>query len=104
VDEYLVIPPIAPIGGLGFFETISGGVPTDFQYTPRKMVDHSQIQPSIKESYSKLHGRKVTNYIRTIEKCQQRSNDLSVILICFGHVLRQTKPLKKVIYQDYFFV
>jgi hypothetical protein len=61
------------------------------------MVHRSQSQWSHQASNSKLHGTKVTHYIHTIKSCEQWRNDLSVILICFGHVLGRAKPLKEVI-------
>jgi hypothetical protein len=98
------ISAMAPIGGLGSLKTISGGVPATAQYTPRKGVDRFQIQPSHKESNSKLHSTNVAHSIHTIENCEQRRKDLSIFLIRFGHVLRRTKALKKMLFQNIFSV
>jgi hypothetical protein len=79
-------------------------VPTKVQYTPEKMADRSQAQRTPKNltlNYI-VHSRKATHYIRKIEKCEQRRNDLSVILIAFGRVLRRTKALKKVVFETIF--
>jgi hypothetical protein len=60
-----------------------------------------QDPSSNQASNSKLHSTNVANYIHTIESCEQPRNDLSGTLICFGHVFRRTKPLKKTIFRNY---
>jgi hypothetical protein len=76
-------------------ETVAGPVPRTFQYMSKNMRDRSQIQLSHQASNSKSHTTNVANYIHTIKNCQRATNDLSVVLICLGHVLRRTKPSKE---------
>jgi hypothetical protein len=76
---------------------IAGPVRRNLQYTYNKTVDSSQCKSSNRASNSKLHSTIIANYIHTIESCEQPRNDLSGTLICFGHVLRRTKPLKAAI-------
>jgi hypothetical protein len=82
----------------------TGGVPTDFQYKPNKGVDHSHIQESHKASNSKVHNRRLAHCIHKRENYEQWRNDLSGILIYFGHVLRPNKPLQDMISSNYFSV
>jgi hypothetical protein len=98
------IGAIAPTGALAFLNTHAGPVGRHFQYTPNGRAGRSQIQRIPKESNSKLHGTIVAHSIHTIQNCEQRRNELSGTLICYGHVLRCTKALKKVIFRNYFCV
>jgi hypothetical protein len=93
---------ITPIGGLAALKILRGPVSGNSQYAPRKRVDRSQIQPGRKKSNSKLHSTIAAHSIQTTEDCGKRRNELSVIFICFGHVLRRTKALKNVIFGTLF--
>jgi hypothetical protein len=84
-----------PLTGHGF----SNG-----QYTPKYTLDHFEIAWNAQASDSNLHNANLTHSIHTLENCEQPRNDLSVILICFGHVLRRTKPLKDAVSQNCFSV
>jgi hypothetical protein len=67
---------------------------SNYRYMSRRIVNRSQIQPNHQASDAILHSTNLEHSIQTIKNCEQRRNDLSVILICFGHVLRRAKPLK----------
>jgi hypothetical protein len=82
------------IGELASLKSLPGPVFPSCQCMSRKTVDRSQIQWSHQTSDAILHSTDRDDSIRTRKNCEQRRNDLCVILICFGHVLRRTKPLK----------
>jgi hypothetical protein len=80
---------------------------------PRPHRPHSDGRESLdaKKARFASHRRHGTQrvglfayFIHATENGGQRRNDLSIILICFGHVLRRTKALKKVVFRNYFSV
>jgi hypothetical protein len=98
------IGAIAPISALAALQTLAGPVFSNCQYTLIKTADRPQIQRSPHAFDAILHDINMDHSIQTIQNCEQQRNDLSVVLICFGHVLRRTKPLKVAILWNYFCV